>query len=182
MKKSKDNLEEFFDKINVEHEGKMPPFGHEERFMQKLIQNKKPKKLFVWKPFAVAASLLFLVGIFYLFQPKTEVQQTEWQNASAQTKETHDYFTSVVEKELIALQKNQTEETAPIIEDALIQMKIFEADYQKIMNELQKNGDTKQLLHAMILNFQTRISFLETIIQKIDIINHQKNIQHEKSI
>jgi hypothetical protein len=62
------------------------------------------------------------------------------------------------------------------------QMNVFEQDYQKIINELQKNGDTKQLLHAMILNFQTRISFLEEVIKKIEIINHQKNIENEKSI
>ena len=54
--------------------------------------------------------------------------------------------------------------------------------YQKIINELQKNGDNKQLLHAMIINFQTRISFLEEVIKKIDLITHQKNIENEKFI
>ena len=61
-------------------------------------------------------------------------------------------------------------------------MKVFESDYQKIIIELQKNGDTKQILYAMIVNFQTRISFLEDIIKQIEIINHQKNIENEKSI
>jgi hypothetical protein len=61
-------------------------------------------------------------------------------------------------------------------------MNVFEADYQKIVLELQKNGDSKQLLHAMIVNFQTRISFLESIINQIEIINHQKTIPNEKAI
>jgi uncharacterized protein YpuA (DUF1002 family) len=99
-----------------------------------------------------------------------------------QTKETHDYFASVVEKELSSLKAKQTPETAEIINDALLQMKVFDADYQKILAELQKNGDTKQLLHAMIVNFQTRISFLESIINQIEIINHQKTIPNEKAI
>jgi len=60
-------------------------------------------------------------------------------------------------------------------------MKVFESDYQKIILELQKNGDTKQILYAMIVNFQTRISFLEDIIKQIEIINHQNTIQNEKS-
>jgi hypothetical protein len=60
-------------------------------------------------------------------------------------------------------------------------MKVFESDYQKIIIELQKNGDTKQILYAMIVNFQTRISFLEDIIKQIEIINHQNTIENEKS-
>lgn len=181
MKKHNDQLEVFFKQLQTQLDEQSPLLGHEERFLLKLKHNKKPSKKRMWLPFTIAASLLFLVGMVYLFQPKTEIQPSEWQNASIQTKETHDYFMSVIQKELAQLQTNQTEETKPIIEDALKQMAVFDADYQKIMSELQKNGDTKQLLHAMILNFQTRISFLELIIQKIEIINHQQIIQHENS-
>ena len=112
-----------------------------------------------------------IAGIIGFYQLKDDNQPTnQWQNASVQTKETHDYFASVVEKELIDLKSKQTPETKEIINDALNQMKVFDQDYQKIISELQKNGDTKQLLHAMILNFQTRISFLEEVIKKIEII------------
>jgi hypothetical protein len=130
----------------------------------------------------LAASLLLIVGVISFYQLKNEERTNQWHNASKQTKETHDYFASVVEKELTDLKSKQTPETKEIIEDALIQMKIFEEDYQKIILELQKNGDTKQVLNAMIVNFQTRISFIEDIIKKIEIITHQNTIQNEKSI
>jgi cytoskeletal protein RodZ len=182
MKKNKDTIDDLFERLQPEMDLESLQLGHENRFLQKLNKKEKTRKKIVWQPLAIAASILFLVGIFYLFQSKTETKQSEWENASAQTKETHDYFTSVIEKELTTLKENQTEETTPIINDALKQMKVFEADYNKILLELQKNGDTKQLLHAMILNFQTRISFLEDILQRIEIINHQKSIQNEKSI
>lgn len=182
MKKNKNTIDDLFERLQPEMDLESLQLGHENRFLQKLNQKEKTRKKIVWQPLAIAASILFLVGIFYLFQSKTETKPSEWENASAQTKETHDYFTSVIEKELTTLKENQTEETTPIINDALKQMKVFEADYNKILLELQKNGDTKQLLHAMILNFQTRISFLEDILQRIEIINHQKSIQNEKSI
>lgn len=178
----KDKIENLFEQLAHELSVETPKLGHENRFLNKLNTKEKIKRRLIWKPYAIAASLLVLFGITYLFLPKTEANQDDWKNASVQTKETHDYFTSVIEKELTALKQNETEETAPIINDALKQMTVFEADYTKILHELQKNGDTKQLLHAMILNFQTRISFLEEILQKIEVINHQKTIQHEKSI
>lgn len=178
----KDKIENLFERLRPKMDIELPKLGHEVRFLDKLSKKEKTRKKIVWRPIAVAASLLFIVGILYIFQSKKETKSSEWKNASAKTKETHDYFTSVIEKELTTLKEKETKETAPIIDDALDQMNILEADYNKILLELQKNGDTKQLLHAMILNFQTRISFLEDILQKIEIIKNQKSIQHEKSI
>ena len=183
MKEKKDALETLFSQLENQWDTETPRLGHSERFLKKLnaepVQTKKKN----WMPLSLAASLLLIAGIISFYQLKNDNPPTnQWQNASAQTKETHDYFASVVEKELTDLKSKQTPETEQIITDALTQMNVFEQDYQKIINELQKNGDTKQLLHAMILNFQTRISFLEEVIKKIEIINHQKNIENEKSI
>lgn len=32
-------------------------------------------------------------------------------------------------------------------------MKVFDIDYQKIINELEKNGENKQIIYVMINNF-----------------------------
>jgi len=182
MKEKKDQVEKLFSQFENQWDTEVPRLGHSERFLKKLnaepVENKKKS----WLPLSLAASLLLIVGVISFYQLKNEEPTNQWQNASKQTKETHDYFASVVEKELTDLKSKQTPETKEIIEDALIQMKIFEEDYQKIILELQKNGDTKQVLNAMIVNFQTRISFIEDIIKKIEIITHQNTIQNEKSI
>lgn len=182
MKEKKDSIEQLFSQFENQWDTETPRLGHVDRFSKKLNAEPIKTKKKNWMPLSLAASLLLIVGIIGFYQLKDNQLTNQWQNASAQTKETHDYFASVVEKELTDLKSKQTPETEQIINDALEQMKIFEQDYQKIINELQKNGDTKQLLHAMILNFQTRISFLEEVIKKIEIINHQKNIENEKSI
>ena len=181
MKTSKDPIESLFERLENQWDTELPEMGHNNRFLKKLTNEPIQKRKTNWFPLGIAASLIFIAGLIAFYQTKQE-PINQWENASVQTKETHDYFASVVEKELTALKAKETPETAQIINDALLQMKVFEADYQKILTELQKNGDTKQLLHAMIVNFQTRISFLEAVINQIEIINHQKTIPNEKAI
>jgi len=183
MKEKKDSIETLFSQFDNQWDTETPRLGHSDRFLKKLNAEPVQKKKKNWIPLSLAASLLLIAGIIGFYQLKNDNQPTnQWQHASAQTKETHDYFASLVEKELNDLKSKQTPETEQIITDALAQMKVFEYDYQKIITELHKNGDTKQLLHAMILNFQTRISFLEEVIKKIEIISYQKNIENEKFI
>lgn len=181
MKTSKDPIESLFDRLENQWDTEHPQMGHHESFSKKLTSETIQKRKNNWIPLGIAASLIFIAGLT-LFNQEKQGPLNQWENASVQTKETHDYFASVVEKELTALKAKETPETAAIINDALLQMKVFESDYQKILAELQKNGDTKQLLHAMIVNFQTRISFLESIINQIEIINHQKTIPNEKTL
>lgn len=184
MKKNKDTIEQLFQNLENQWDIESPIEGHLERFQDKLALNKTTPKKINWVPLSWAAVFLFIAGFigFYQLNSAQAVSVDNWEQASVQTKETHDYFASVVEKELQNLKKRKTPESEEIITDALKQMDVFEKDYQKIIVELQKNGDTKQLLHALILNFQTRISFLEDVIKKIEIINQQKNIENEKSI
>lgn len=181
MKTSKDPIESLFKRLENQWDTEYPNLGHTDRFLKKLNKEPIQKRKNNWFPMGIAASLVLIVGLVVFYQIKQE-PINQWENASVQTKETHDYFASVVEKELSSLKAKQTPKTKDIINDALLQMNVFEADYQKIVLELQKNGDSKQLLHAMIVNFQTRISFLESIINQIEIINHQKTIPNEKAI
>lgn len=183
--KNKDHIENLFKRLENQWDTEQLPSGHEDRFMTKLKGKSKQPQKNRWI-FTIAASLIIITGLYFFISQNEpaniQPDKNLWTEASKQTKETHDYFSSVVDTELKKLQNIENPETKPIVDDALEQMKMFEADYQKILLELQKNGDTKQILHAMILNFQTRISFLEDVITKIEIINQQKNTDDEKVI
>lgn len=185
MEKDIENMDALFKRLEGQWDLNELPSGHEERFLNKLkksYQSKHRGGLYGWI-LAVAAIFVLGVGIYFSwFQNQSSSLENPLEFASSETIETHDYFASVIKQELVVLQSKESELTKPIIEDALSQMKIFEADYESIMKELQKNGDTKQIFQAMIMNFQARIQFLEDVINKIEIINHQKNIQNEKSI
>lgn len=182
--RNKDHIEDLFRRLENQWDTEQLPLGHEDRFMTKLKGKSKQPQKNRWI-FTIAASLIMIAGLYFFISQNESVNiqpDNLWAEASKQTRETHDYFSSVVDTELKKLQNIENPETKPIIDDALKQMKVFEADYEKILLELRKNGDTKQILHAMILNFQTRINFLEDVITKIEIINQQKNTDNEKII
>jgi len=61
-------------------------------------------------------------------------------------------------------------------------MQILDADYEKIKLELLKNGENKQIIYAMIRNLQTRISFLENVLQQIETTENLKNTTDEKTM
>ena len=50
----------------------------------------------------------------------------------------------------------------------MVQMKVLDADYEKIKQDLIKNGENKQIIYAMIRNLKTRISFLENVLNQIN--------------
>ena len=48
--------------------------------------------------------------------------------------------------------------------------------------ELETNGESKQIINAMISNLQTRISFLQNVLFHIEKNEKLKNISDEKTI
>lgn len=182
MSTEKDTIEKLFKKFENQWDVNELPRGHEERFLNKLQQQKKNKGGYLNWFLSAAAVLVIGFGVYFTLQDSGPIQESASEFASAESMEAHDYFASVVEQELKVLQSKENELTKPLIDDALEQMKLFEADYQLILQEFNKNGETKQIFRALIMNFQARIQFLEDVIQKIEIINHQQHIQHEKAI
>ncbi|MEG1025898.1 MAG: anti-sigma factor, partial [Flavobacterium sp.] len=91
-------------------------------------------------------------------------------------------FSILIKNELVKLKEKNSPENEQIINDALKQMKVFDADYEKIIKEVQKNGENKQIIYAMISNLQTRISFLQTVLQRIEENENLKNTSHEKTL
>lgn len=154
-----------------------PDDGHEIRFLQKLEAQKKRK--FQWKPLVVAASLVLIASITFFSLPKTNEKPVV---LSPQTQETHDYFSVLIASEVKALKKQETPENKAIIEDALAELEKLELDYKNLKNDIKKTGENKQILYAMIVNMQTRLQFIQTILEQIDQINNVKNIPNEANM
>ena len=97
MKEKKDSIEQLFGQFENQWDTKTPRLGHSDRFLKKLnIEPIKMKKK-NWIPLSLAASLLLIAGFISFYQQKVKQPTNLWRNASTQTKETHDYFASVVE-------------------------------------------------------------------------------------
>ena len=176
----KKNIDHLFDNQN-HWDFEEPNQGHEKRFVAKLrkhqITPNKRKK--IWIPLSVAASLLLGFGIFYF---NTTTSSPEKIAFSPQVQETHDYFSSVINTELASLKKNETPQSKALIRDAMKEMETLEKDYDKLKEEISKNGENKQIVFAMITNMQTRISFIKTVLEQVENINNLKTEKDENHI
>ena len=179
MEKNDDKLENLFEKFNNQWDIHEPDENHYDRFLAKQSRKRTVRKY--WTALSIAATVLVLVGIFNFMDlnPKPENKMVF---ASKETRETDSIFTCMIKMELEKVKEKKSPLNEKIIADALIQMKVLDDDYEKIKQELVKNGESKQIIHAMIRNLQTRISFLENVLEHIENNDNLKNESDEKTI
>jgi len=178
MKKKNENLDELFKNFENQWDVKEMNRGHQMDFLNKL--NKKQTNKKNYSVLVIAASIVLLLGVSVFYNNNEKPK--EFKFASKETKQTDSIFSILIEKELVKLQEKSSPENEQIINDALKQMKVFDADYEKIIKEVQKNGENKQIIYAMISNLQTRISFLQTVLQRIEENENLKNTNHEETL
>ena len=178
MKNENENLDDLFKKFENQWDVHEMDSDHQLDFLNKLNKAQPKKKNYTF--FAIAASIVILLGISVFYNNNNKPK--EFKFASQETKRTDSIFSILIDNELIKLKEKSSPENEQIINDALKQMKIFDADYEKIIKEVQKNGENKQIIYAMISNLQTRISFLQTVLQRIEENENLKNTSHEKTL
>ena len=178
MKKENDNLDELFNKFENQWDVQEMNSDHQVDFLN-ILNKKQPKRKNYWFVTAIAASIVLMLGISLFYNNE---KPKEFKFASKETQRTDSIFSILIDNELVKLKEKSSPENEQIINDALKQMKVFDADYQKIINELQKNGENKQIIYAMISNLQTRISFLQTVLKRIEENENLKNTTDEKTL
>ena len=178
MKNEEDKINELFDKFKDKWDIQELNENHDDIFLEKLNRKKPKQKL--WFFIGIAATILLSFGVFLLFNK--DLKTNNLQFASSETRETDSVFNAIINQQLIKIKENATPENKMIIDDAMLQMKIFDADYEIIKKELEVNGESKQIIFAMISHLQTQINFLEQILEKLENNKNLKNLQNEKTI
>lgn len=178
MKKNDDQLNNLFERLGDQWDIHEPDENHYDRFLEKQARKKTFKKY--WAPLSIAASILLIVGFFTFSNVNEKAKEQVF--ASKETRETDSVFTCMIKMELEKVKEKKSPLNEKIITDALAQMKILDADYEKIKQELIKNGENRQIIHAMIRNLQTRISFLENVLEHLENNDDLKNRTDEKTI
>ena len=93
-------------------------------------------------------------------------------------KETQDFYSTLIERELKSIEGERSPQTNKIINDALVQLETLEKEYNKLKKDLLESGQDKRVIYAMINNFQKRIDLLNQVLDQIETIkqlNTQKN-------
>ncbi len=153
-----------------------PLDGHEVRFLQKLEKNKESKKVrkLNWTYVAQIAAVVIISVTAGLAYYKLNIDDT----APTPT----DLYAEQVALQIEGLKALETNETKPIISDAIEEIKNLENDYLKLEEERKHKGLNETLLNAMIVNMQMRLSFLQKVQAKIKMINELNDTVHEDTL
>lgn len=182
MENKNDNLDTLFKNLDGTWDLQQPDVNHYDRFLEK--QHRKTKRKNYWTSISIAASILLLVGFFTFFNHNNNYKKesNDFEFASKQTRETDSIFTAMIRIELDKVKEKKSPLNEKIVADALIQMQKLDADYEKIKLEFVKNGESKQIIYAMIQNLKTRIAFLEEVLAHIENNEKFNNDNHENTI
>ncbi|WP_299779515.1 hypothetical protein [uncultured Formosa sp.] len=182
--KKEDNLEDLFKTLQNDFDVETPNTHHEDRFLAKLknqhTEVKPVKKTYPFlKPLlAVAATIVLLITLTFTFQ-KQDQDHSDLASVSPEMAKTQSFFTATIAQELKQLKKENAPEVQPLIQDALKQLNVLEANYKTLKLDLTKSGNDKRVIYAMISNFQNRIEILESVMETIDHVKQLKNIPNE---
>jgi hypothetical protein len=178
MKNENEKLDQVFENKSTHWDIEYLKRNHEQRFLNKLNAKNSNKKLF-WSV-SIAASIIVLLGTTLLYKPAE--QKTDFSFASKETKQTDSIFTVLISNQLEEIKEKRSPDNEKIVSDALKQMKSLDSDYSKIILELKNNGENKLIIRALISNLQTRISFLQEVLNHIESNEKLKSIANEKTI
>ena len=176
---SKDSLDQLFERLQGEFDIEEPQRGHQDRFLDKLNQSNgtiaiNRKRPTWWKPLSIAASVLLVAVLGYkTLGPKASLEQQVVEIAP-EVSQTEFYFANLIEQQVQQLKDEKSPETAQLVDDTLAQLQRLANDYKGLEQDLVNGGDTKIILNAMIINFQTRIDLLREVLSQIENIKNLK--------
>ena len=178
----KDNLENIFKKLENNFDINEPTIGHFNRFEAKLNASKKRGfKLYeLVGIISVAASILLFFGIW--FGSSFNASGLRLSSVSPKMNETENYFITTIKNEIQLIEKEKNSSNQRLINDAFNQLKKLENQYKLIAIDLKENKSDPRIIHAMIANYQQRITVLQSLIQQINDIKQLKTQTHEKYI
>lgn len=178
MRNEEEKLDQLFAKFDAEWDTIELPNNHENRFIDKLnTKSNRNRKRNVYTTLSIAATLIVMFSLSFFFKPEAKTNKLTF--ASKETKQTDSIFNVLIKNELNKLKEKESPHNQKIIADALQQMKVLDNDYQKIIKEIARNGENKQIIYAMISNLQTRISFLQNVLSQIET-TEQLTIQNDE--
>lgn len=182
-----ENIEELF--RSLDFDVAEPSNEHREKFEARLKQRSRGRIKrsgviqLVMPVMSIAAAFLVAFLLFQgFFNTNGSGQGQDLASVSTEMKNTQDFYSAVIKKELYNLEQEKSPETEAVIADALRQLEILEKDYEKLKTDLSSSGQDRRVIAAMITNFQKRIDLLNEVLEKVNTIKELKNTPHENNL
>jgi hypothetical protein len=170
-----------------------PRDGHFDRFESKLKKQNRKRTLNLKLVLKIAASVIFVFlavnqAIIYFSPEQQEFGMNMASRAgmslasvSPEYEEVEFYYTNAINVGL-----NQWEELANqglISEEEQIMMNSeleeFETVFNQLQNDLETNPNDDRVINAMLEYYQTKLSVINMIVNKLNEVKQQKNTNHE---
>lgn len=188
-----DNIEELILRNLRELNDSEPSEGHLERFEARLqaMDRKQKKPVFdlVWKIAAAAVFAFLLVNqavIWFSADPVTRETNTVAEkislgDISADYEEVEFYYTNAIsvglnQWENLVAQGLISQEEQQMLDEELSE---FEAVYNKLQGDLAISPNDERVINAMLEYYQTKLSLINMIVDKLHEVKQKNNISYE---
>ncbi|SHF31502.1 hypothetical protein SAMN05444274_104397 [Mariniphaga anaerophila] len=189
----KDYIEELILNNMEELNQNEPPAGHFERFQNKLEEANQKKKAFpfkwIWKA-AAAAVFAFLVinQAVIWFAPESGGEHGEsastgmtLASVSPEYEEVEFYYTSAISGGLNQWERLVAEGLISEEEQQMMngELEEFEEVFKKLQADLSANPEDGRVINAMIEYYQTKLSLINMIVEKLEEVKQKTNTDYE---
>lgn len=193
--KEKDYIEELIAN-NLEALNDNEPFeGHFDRFEEKLKAQHKTRRLTWNMVLKVAAVVVFALlatnqaFIYFssdsqgLLLNATKNEDITLASVSPEYQEVEFYYTTSINTGLEQWNALTQEGMISEDEEAMMQneLKEFERLYKNLQSDLASNPNDERVINAMLEFYQTKLSLINMIVNKLEEVKQQKN-NHDESI
>jgi len=193
--KEKDYIEELIAKNLEELSDNEPPAGHFERFESRLKDFQKRKKVislnFIWKAAAAAVFAFLIVNqaiIWFSTDNNTQINGTGNQitlaSVSPEYEEVEFYYTNAINVGLNEWERLMSEGLISEEEQQMMDAELseFEQIFEKLQGDLATSPNDERVINAMLEYYQTKLSIIHMIIEKLEEVKQKTNTSHEAKI
>lgn len=170
-----------------------PREGHFERFESKLKKQNRKRTLSLNLVLKVAAAIIFVFlavnQAFIYFAPKQQESGMNMENESGMSlasvspeyEEVEFYYTNAInvglnQWEELVQQGLISEEEQTMMNTELVE---FETVFNRLQDDLETNPNDERVINAMLEYYQTKLSVINMIVNKLNEVKQQKNTNHE---
>ena len=194
--KERDYIEEIIEKNLERLNDNEPLSGHFERFEAKLRKSNsgKGRRTFniIWKLAAAAVFAFLLVNqaIIWFSSGNKNLNMSSGKeeitlaSVSDEYKEVEFHYTNSIDQGLEQWDKLVSE--GFVSEEEQLMMKTELAEFETVFNKLQEDLGTSpnddRIINAMLEYYQTKLSLINMIVNKLKEVKQQKNTDHETNI
>lgn len=163
------------------------PEGHFERFEQRLKQEQirpfyKQRKFYL----RVAAAVVFVLLVgnqVRMYMDRPAEQTATLSSVSPEYGEAEFYYTSAINQGMQHWEQLTADGIISPEEQDMMKQEIaeFDATYKRLQEELASNPEDERVINAMLELYQTRLSIINLIINKLEDIKKLKEDNHDES-